>query len=67
MNQEEINKIRNEEMPDNYYPPKDLANVIWGQCFSYQDLDKNDIREKIKTTCFYIEKIYKIQEMSKKK
>ena len=65
--QEEIDKIRNEEMSEDYYPPKDLANAIWGNCFEYKDIEKNDIRNKIKKTCFLIEKIYKIQDLCQKK
>jgi hypothetical protein len=61
----EIQKIREQDMPNDYYPPKDLANVIWGKCFAYQDLEVNGIKEKIRETCFLIEKIYKIQELTK--
>jgi hypothetical protein len=64
--QETVDKIRNEEMPEDYYPPKDLANAIWGSCFQYKDIETNNIREKVKNACFMIEKIYKIQELCKK-
>jgi hypothetical protein len=47
-----------EEIPENYYPPKELANLIWGICFNYEDINKKDIKNKIKQTCFLIEQIY---------
>jgi hypothetical protein len=61
-----ISDLRNEEMSDDYYPPKDIANAIWGACFNYEDIDKDNIREKVKKACFMIEKIYKIQELCRK-
>jgi hypothetical protein len=60
-----IEEIRNEEMTEDYYPPKDIANAIWGACFSYEDIEKDGIREKVKRACFMVEKIYKIQEIVK--
>lgn len=68
---EEIEKIRLEEMPDDYWPPKDMANAIWGACFDYQNIDTIvgdiSIRDRVKYACFIVEKIYKIQELCKKK
>jgi hypothetical protein len=60
MYNEEIEKIRQEEMPSDYYPPKDLANIIWGTCFQYKDIEKDGIKNKIKNACFMIEKLNKI-------
>ena len=60
MNKDKIEAIRQEEMPEDYYPPKDLANIIWGTCFQYKDIEKDGIREKIKKACFMIEKMNKI-------
>ena len=60
--QDLIEKSRNEEMPEDYFPPKDLANAIWGSCFQYEDMEKNNIEEKVKKACFTVEKIYKIQD-----
>lgn len=62
----QIENIRNEEMPENYYPPKDLANIIWGECFGYEDIENDNIKQKIKNACFLIEKMNKIQELAKK-
>jgi hypothetical protein len=59
----EIEDVRNEEMPKDYYPPKDLANAIWGCCFQYADMENNGVGEKVKNACFVIEKIYKIQKL----
>jgi len=64
--QETLEEIRNQEISEDYYPPKDLANAIWGSCFQYEDIENNNIREKVKNACFMIEKIYKIQELCKK-
>jgi hypothetical protein len=51
------------QIPDDYYPPKDLANAIWGSCFDYKDLDKNiGIREKLVEACFRVEKLYEMQQ-----
>lgn len=63
--QKELNKIRDEEITDAYYPPKELANIIWGTCFSYKDIEKNNIKKKVREACFMIEKLYKIQELCK--
>ena len=57
--QEEPKQETLEEIPQDYCPPKDLANAIWGTCFKYQDLEKNGIKDKIRNACFIIEKIYK--------
>jgi hypothetical protein len=62
-NQKTLEEIRNQEISEDYYPPKDLANAIWGSCFQYEDIENNNIREKVKNACFLIEKIYKIQEL----
>ena len=64
--QETLEEIRNQEISEDYYPPKDLVNAIWGCCFQYEDIENNNIREKVKNACFMIEKIYKIQELCKK-
>lgn len=65
--EEEIAIIRDEEMPSDYYPPKDLANVIWGQCFDYESIENNNIRERVKNSCFMLEKLHKIQMLCKNK
>ena len=41
-----IEEIRNEEMTEDYYPPKDIANAIWGACFSYGDIEKMGLEKK---------------------
>jgi hypothetical protein len=64
--QKTIEEIRNQEMPEDYYPPKDLANAIWGSCFQYENMENNNIKEKVRNACFMIEKIYKIQELINK-
>jgi len=58
---QEKDKIKEEEMPLDYYPPKDLANLIWGVCFDYKDVETNNIQERVKLACFFVEKIYKLQ------
>ena len=58
-----IEEIRMKDMPDDYYPPKNIANVIWGSCFKYADIESNNIREKINETCFMIEKIHSIEKL----
>lgn len=58
-----IEEIRMKDMPADYYPPKNIANVIWGICFKYADIESNNIREKINETCFMIEKIHSIEKL----
>jgi hypothetical protein len=49
--------MKNEELPKDYHPPKDLVNAIWGTCFDYCNLNKK-IKKRIIYACFVIEKIY---------
>ena len=58
--QDNIEEIENETMMEDYCPPKDMANAIWGCCFNYKS--NQEIEEKIRNACFMIEKIYKIEE-----
>lgn len=58
-----IEEIRMKDMPADYYPPKNIANAIWGICFKYADIESNNIRKKINETCFMIEKIHSIEKI----
>lgn len=53
-------------MPEDYYPPKDLANAVWGSCFDYKNIDSmrggKSIRERVKEACFRIEQLRKLEE-----